>query len=232
MIELEHDFRRVSSILSIPFRRSGAILRKIKKGLSLMRPDAAKERRAAFGTSKSKYLIKKGDIYISRNAEKKLWILPTPLFSEADLRFSLTTLCAAMIHCKMDLYSEDLVYSGQTAKMKNSNLENVQRLCNKKNIEIFCSFKDNIKKGLYPPIEVVYNEDIGFTVKALGMMPKFTLVAEYVGEVVTVEENSNTCSDSLMVLLETGDPSTSLIIDPTKMEIMHVFLVASTTEVL
>ena len=64
------------------------------------------------------------------------------------------------------------------------------------------------------------------------MMPKFTLIAEYVGEVVTVEESSNTCSDSLMVLLETGDPSTSLIIDRTKMEIMHVFLVASTTEVL
>ena len=48
------------------------------------------------------------------------------------------------------------------------------------------------------------------------MMPKFTLIAEYVGEVVIVEESSNTCSDSLMVLLETGDPSTSLIIDPTK----------------
>ena len=150
MIELlEYDFRRVSSILSLPFEDPVQCFENNKKGLSLMRPDAAKERRGAFGTSKSKYLFKKGDMtiyYISRNAEKKLWILPTPLFSEADLRFSLTTLCADMIHCKMDLYSEDLVYSGQTAKMNNSNLENVQRLC-KRNIEIFCRFKDSIHQS-------------------------------------------------------------------------------------
>eukprot|EP01082_Thalassiosira_pseudonana_P012638 g11254.t1 g11254 contig5:469516-469932(+) len=51
-------------------------------------------------------------------------------------------------------------------------------------------------------------------VEALKEMPPYTLIAEYCGEVVTMEQSSS--SDSLMILLHTGEPSTSLIIDPTK----------------
>jgi hypothetical protein len=215
IIELEHDFNRVSSYLFLPFNDPAHFFEMNKEALSILGPDKVKEKRSAFGTAKSRSLIKKGDLYITRNTDRKLWILPTPLFDESELRFSLTTLCAAMSYCGMNVYSESLVYSQQTAEMNDSSLEKIESL-SKKNIEIFISFKENLKRGLYPPIEVVYNDDIGFTVKALATMAKFTLIAEYVGEVVTVEESSDICSDSLMMLLDTGEPSTSLIIDPTK----------------
>ena len=47
-------------------------------------------------------------------------------------------------------------------------------------------------------------------------MPRHTLIAEYIGEATTVEksEDSSSGSDSLMMLLDSGDSKTSLIIDP------------------
>lgn len=64
-------------------------------------------------------------------------------------------------------------------------------------------------------VQIIYDENFGFSVKALASMPRHTIIGEYLGEVTTVEHSGQSNSDSLMVLLDTGDPQTSLIIDPT-----------------
>merc|ERR1712062_952037 len=56
------------------------------------------------------------------------------------------------------------------------------------------------------------------------MGPRHTLIAEYVGEVTTLERSGETDSDSLMMLLDTGNPKTSLIIDPTRVGNVARFL--------
>ena len=68
----------------------------------------------------------------------------------------------------------------------------------------------------FPPIQVVHDLNVGFTVEALEPIKKHTLIAEYTGEVMTIERSGETSSDSLMMLLDTGDDNTSLIIDPTR----------------
>lgn len=50
----------------------------------------------------------------------------------------------------------------------------------------------------------------------MTVIQRHTLIGEYVGEVVTLEQSDEIRSDSLMVLLQTGDKKTSLIIDPTR----------------
>jgi hypothetical protein len=74
----------------------------------------------------------------------------------------------------------------------------------KKNLELFQMYKENLVKGVYPPVEVVYSSSIGFVVKALAKMKRHTIVTEYVGEVTTIDQTGNTSSDSLMNILQTG----------------------------
>ena len=73
-------------------------------------------------------------------------------------------------------------------------------------------FPRNVDKNYlllpFPPICIVYDGKIGLTVGALAVIPMHTIIAECVGEVTTMEKSYNTSSDSLMILLETGDPKT------------------------
>ena len=72
------------------------------------------------------------------------------------------------------------------------------------------------KKWLqFPPLQIIHDPNVGFTTVALEDIKKHTVIAEYVGEVTTVEHTAGSSSDSLMFLLSTGDNSTSLMIDPT-----------------
>ena len=66
--------------------------------------------------------------------------------------------------------------------------------------------------GAFSPIRIAYDDKVGLTVDALAVIPMHTIITEYIGEVTTMDKSYNTSSDSLMVLLETGDPKTSLII--------------------
>ena len=76
----------------------------------------------------------------------------------------------------------------------------------------FFFFLNNVK-GAFPPIKIVYDEKVGFTVEALAKMPWHILIAEYIGVVTTVEKSeTDSDSDSLMMLLDTGNPKTSLTI--------------------
>jgi hypothetical protein len=54
----------------------------------------------------------------------------------------------------------------------------------------------------------------GFYVKAACDMSELTLIAEYFGEVRTEEQIENSKNDSIMELLDTGNPKTTLNIEP------------------
>eukprot|EP00549_Striatella_unipunctata_P025665 CAMPEP_0118690860 /NCGR_PEP_ID=MMETSP0800-20121206/10352_1 /TAXON_ID=210618 ORGANISM="Striatella unipunctata, Strain CCMP2910" /NCGR_SAMPLE_ID=MMETSP0800 /ASSEMBLY_ACC=CAM_ASM_000638 /LENGTH=227 /DNA_ID=CAMNT_0006588561 /DNA_START=321 /DNA_END=1004 /DNA_ORIENTATION=+ len=146
---------------------------------------------------------------------KQEWQLPRPLADSSVYLRSVASMAAAMKACGMHTYSEELVYGGSSKpEMNDATREHVDPL-SKRNEEIFLQFKENLKQGAFPPIQIVHDNEMGFAVEALCAMSRHTLICEYVGEVIT-EEESVSGSDSLMWLLSTGDPNTSLIIDPTR----------------
>jgi hypothetical protein len=91
---------------------------------------------------------------------------------------------AAMKYCGMSKYSETNIYpeSGNTTEnMNNAALERNQIApLSKRNLSIFRAFKENLKRGVFPPIKVVYDEKYGFSVEATKPILKHTLITEYV----------------------------------------------------
>lgn len=125
---------------------------------------------------------------------------------------------AAMKYCGMNSNLVDLTYSGTANEEMNDPSLEIDKIAamSKRNLEVFRAFKANTREGIFPPIQIFHDKDFGFSVKALASMHRHTLIGEYLGEVVTMEQSGQSNSDSLMVLLDTGDPQTSLIIDPTR----------------
>ncbi|KAL3799873.1 hypothetical protein ACHAW5_004385 [Stephanodiscus triporus] len=153
-----------------------------------------------------------------RSPEKNDWRLPTPMLSEEDYRSSILSMVAAMKFCGMESNLMELAYTGDVKEEMNDPSLEVDGITpmSKRNLEIFRAFLHNLKLGVLPPVEIFHDENFGFSVKALGFMRQYTLIGEYLGEVVTMEQSGQSSSDSLMVLLNTGNPKTSLIIDPTR----------------
>jgi len=197
--------------------------------LSLFDPENAIKRKTILQkkVTKSRTTTKYQSLYVSYgySPSSNEWVLPVPL-PDVDLyTTSIISIVAAMKFCGMKRYSEELVYAKQEFEtMNDCTLDNVQPM-NKRNLEIFREFKYNLSRGAFPPIKIVYDEKVGFTVEALAKMPRHTLVAEYIGEVTTVERSEiDSGSDSLMMLLDTGNPKTSLIIDPSNIGNIARFL--------
>jgi hypothetical protein len=116
----------------------------------------------------------------------------------------------------LEEYSEELVYTDKVPRSKNdASLDQVENL-SRANIEIFKLFKENTRNGMLPCLIPKYDPIQGFIVEALCDIPPRTLLVEYTGVVTRVSDSGLSDSDSLMMLLETGNPKTSLIIDPSK----------------
>ncbi len=156
---------------------------------------------------------KVGDIHVSRNKDRHLFLLPEPLLDPKLLLRSISSIAAALKYCGMERYSENLAYDAKVPESMNDasmDIDTVQTL-SKKNLELFQMYKENLLKGVYPPVEVVYSSSIGFVVKALAKMKRHTIITEYVGEITTVDQTGNTSSDSLMNILQTGGKSLFLV---------------------
>lgn len=174
------------------------------------------EKRKGLIGRRNSFVPKVGDIYISRNRDNNTFKLPEPIQDPQLLIRSLVSIAAAAKYCGMEDYTEMLVYEGSTNEsMNDSSLEKIEGL-SKINIDMFVKYKENVSNGVYPPIEVVYDENIGFLVKAVAKIPKQTIITEYIGAVHTLIECENSSSDSLMTLLHTGEEKTSLAIDPSR----------------
>jgi len=216
--QLGNDFSKVSSFLSLPFNNRTEFEAFNKEALDFFTsPIPRHQRFAAFGLGKKKRTIATiGGVNITRKQCKYMFVLPEPHLQPKVTCHSFATMVASMKYCGVSNYSEDLVYAdGVTEDMNDVSLDTVEKL-SKDNSSMFNLFKENLKRGIYPPIEIVYDEEKGFTVKALCNMPRHTILTEYVGEVTTIEKCHESRSDSLMILLDTKDPKTSLIIDPTR----------------
>ncbi len=119
---------------------------------------------------------------------------------------SLTSIVASCKYCGMETYSESLAYEKRLTESNNDSSLDKDTVTplSKLNSKIFQHYKENLKNGVFPPVEVVYDGNIGFLVKTLAPMKKHTILTEYVGEVTTIDQTGNTSSDSLMSLLQTG----------------------------
>ena len=215
---LQQTPHQMTKFLFLPFCNPKEFFVKHEKELELFGPNCnVSKRQSIIGNLRSRSTVKIGSLSFSCNPQKNDWLLPLPLPSLNLYESSLASMVAAMRHCGMDSYTEDLVYAGDgvSEAMNNASLDKVQPM-SRRNIEIFKEFKENLKNGAFPPIKIVFDSEIGFTVEALTYLPRHTLIAEYVGEVTTLERSGETSSDSLMILLDTEDPQTSLIIDPTR----------------
>jgi len=89
-----------------------------------------------------------------------------------------------MKYCGMSTYSETCLYppgGNATEEMNNPALdEDDVHPLSKRNLSIFYAFKENLKRGIFPPVKVVHDEKYGFSVEALKSIPTQTLIAEYV----------------------------------------------------
>uniref|UniRef100_A0A7R9VLI6 Histone-lysine N-methyltransferase n=2 Tax=Pseudictyota dubia TaxID=2749911 RepID=A0A7R9VLI6_9STRA len=217
--ELKGNVTEVSHYLNLPFDDPLEFNAAHKDALDLFSPKThPTKRQAILGVARSKPTAKVGSLFLSCNIHKNDWVIPLPLSAPDIYTKSLASMVAAMKYCGMQRYSEDLIYNesiGVTEDMNNDLLDCVEPL-SQRNLDIFNEYKANVKKGAFPPICIVHDEKVGFSVEALAVIPRHTLVSEYVGEVTTVERSGETSSDSLMMLLDTGDPKTSLLVDPTR----------------
>ena len=97
---------------------------------------------------------------------------------------SVESFVAAMKYCGMSTYSESNTYphGGNATEDMNDPASEKQPVVSlsKRNLSIFRAFKENLKRGIFPPVKVMHDERYGFYVEALKMIPKHTLIAEYV----------------------------------------------------
>jgi len=82
------------------------------------------------------------------------------------------------------------------------------------NFEVFKEFKELTSKGNYAPLHVIFDNVKGFAVQAVGKIPKFTLISEYVGDVDFLRKRLLDQNDSIMDLIRTPNSSSCFVICP------------------
>jgi hypothetical protein len=83
-----------------------------------------------------------------------------------------------------------------------------------KNREVFKEFKKLTSEGNYAPLHVLEDKMQGFVVQARSIIPKFTLISEYVGDVDFLRKRLLDQNDSIMDLIRTPHSSSYLVICP------------------
>jgi hypothetical protein len=201
VLQMKTNRNEMSSFLHLPFKDIAEFCISHKDAFALMRS------RSQWKTHFPKTRVSEsvGGIFLSRNKDKQLFKLPEPPQDPELIMRSISSIAAAIKYCGMEIYSEKLAYHrALSASMNNATLDlDTVAPLSKKNVQLFLEYKANLKKGVFPPLEVVYDESIGFVVKALVKIKRHTIITEYVGEVTPVDQTGNTSSDSLMNLLQT-----------------------------
>ena len=207
--ELMQEPSKVSGFLNFPFSDCSYFCIFHKESLELFSPTGSKSKKLAILGPFSDYkpTRKFGALHVSRTKNRHILILPVPLSDPKIFCRTLATMVAAMTYCGMENYNENLVYDSKNGVTESMNdpqldLEKVGPL-NKLTLGAFARYKENLKEGAYPPIRIAYDDNTGFTVQAMAVMPRHTIITEYVGVVTTVENCYDASSDSLMSLLET-----------------------------
>lgn len=212
VLDLRANPAEITSYLGLPYKDVNSFCKSHEEALTLMR--SKNQLKTKF--KKMRVTENVRGLWVGRNRDRNLFKLPEPPESAETITKSMASIVAAFKYCGMEQYSEELVYHPSISdSMNNPSLdEDTVTPLSKQNLQLFQQYKENLSKGVFPPLEVVLSESIGFMVKALSKIKKHTILTEYVGQVTTVDQTANTSSDSLMNILQTGDDCTSLIIDP------------------
>ncbi|KAK8796499.1 hypothetical protein WA538_005706 [Blastocystis sp. DL] len=117
-------------------------------------------------------------------------------------------------------YSNELVYrKGCPASMNRVKYDEQRHLLKEMSksdrIVYDATIKLN-KEGFMAPVMVQEDDIQGFIVVADEVIKEDTLITEYIGEVDILSKNEQNSNDSIMDLLDSGDPKTSLVIIPEK----------------
>ena len=137
----------------------------------------------------------------------------TKEMEEKSMKSLLRGLEAKGIH-----FSDDLVYIDFDCpkEMNNALLESSIQQLNPSNKKKYYKFKEQSRKGIYAPVEVVDDPEQRFIVKALDEMVTNTLICEYTGEVCLARNRLFDDNDSIMDLIHSPTSDTSLVICPEK----------------
>ncbi|XP_019149806.1 PREDICTED: probable Histone-lysine N-methyltransferase ATXR5 [Ipomoea nil] len=151
--------------------------------------------------------------------KKRRRLLPfTPTEDPARRLDQMGTLATALTALGMEFSNELTYVTGMARKRANqAKFENGgMQVLSKEDTETLEQCRAMCKRGLWPPLIVVFDSCEGYTVEADAAIKDMTLIAEYTGDVDYIRNRQNDDCDSMMTLLLATDPSKSLVICPDK----------------
>ena len=84
----------------------------------------------------------------------------------------------------------------------------------KESERVLRQFREREAQGMLPPVILKTDPICGFYVEAASDLPELTLLAEYLGQVRTDTQTMTDSNDSIMELLCSGNPNSSLVVIP------------------
>ena len=114
-------------------------------------------------------------------------------------------------------YTTEQVYDHPKvpAQMNNpGELEPKLQKLDKESERVLREFRKREQQGFLPPVILKTDPICGFYVEAASDLPELTLLAEYLGQVRTDKQTWHDKNDSIMELMCSGNPNTSLVVVP------------------
>jgi integrase len=109
--------------------------------------------------------------------------------SESEAKLARDSLFDALKEKKI-IFNDDLIFRAQPGSTVQ-----VQEIT-PEDLEVYKKFKEQSRQGFNAPVKVVYDDVQGYIVKATKFIDRYTLIAEYSGEVV--EYDPNMISETIM----------------------------------
>ncbi|XP_024977634.1 probable Histone-lysine N-methyltransferase ATXR5 [Cynara cardunculus var. scolymus] len=153
----------------------------------------------------------------SVHQKRKRRLLPYVPSVDPDCRLQqMQSLAYALTSLNLE-FSDDLTYPpGMAPRSANQAIleHGGMQVLSKEDFETLEKCRAMAKRGEYPPLLIVYNSCLGYTVEADDLIKDLTLIAEYAGEVDYIRNREDDDGDSMMSLLLATDPDISLVICP------------------
>ncbi|KAI3669015.1 hypothetical protein L6452_40234 [Arctium lappa] len=158
---------------------------------------------------------KRSDVSVHHKRKRRL--LPFVPSSDPDCRLQqMQSLAHALTSLNLE-FSDDLTYPpGMAPRSANQAVMEYggMQVLSKEDFETLGKCRAMAKSGECPPLVIVYDSCLGYTVEADDLIKDLTLIAEYAGDVDYIKNREDDDGDSMMSLLLTTDPATSLVICP------------------
>jgi [histone H3]-lysine27 N-methyltransferase len=143
---------------------------------------------------------------------------------DPDRRMLQLSSLAAALKVKHIEYVTKLQYTLRPNERHNSVRKESMQTMSRQNIQIVEAREKMRERGYCVPVMIEYDQNQGFVAIADAKIPDRTLICEYVGEVGLLKNFLHDDCDSIMDLIRTKFPETSLIITPKHKSNMARFL--------